>query len=296
MNIRRVVLTLHLWAGMAAATFLFLLGITGSLLAFENEIDWALNPKLTWIHPGTARLSLAELKRRLEASNPGYTLAAFGFPPRTDMAWNASLSSKRLNDGIDLAINPFTGSILGNQAERNDFMGRVHQFHLRLMAGRTGGTIVTLAAALLLLLSITGLVLWWPRKVLTVGWRIPLRALNFNLHQALGIYSSVFLMIFSMTALVIHYESEATGLANRLTGSQKAPPFPAAQLMAEGSIAFDPDAILAVAERAQPGASPTLILLGYAPVRVAMKYPEDHTPAGRTNLFIDPFTRKSFMT
>jgi uncharacterized iron-regulated membrane protein len=186
MNIRGVILTLHLWVGMAAAVFLFLLGATGSLMVFENEIDWALNPKLTWIQPGAAPLSLAELKTKLEAANPGYTVVGFGFPPRDDMAWNASLSSNTSENGIDLAINPFTGSILGNQADRNDFMNTVHQFHLRLMAGRTGATIVTWAAVLLLLLSMSGLVLWWPRKIFTVHWRSPLKALNFDLHQMLG--------------------------------------------------------------------------------------------------------------
>jgi uncharacterized iron-regulated membrane protein len=229
MKIRRVILTLHLWAGMAAAVFLFLLGVTGSLMAFENEIDWALNPKLTWIQPGHVRLPLTELKTKLETANPGYTLFAFGFPLRTDMAWSASLSSNTSRNGIDLAFNPFTGSILGNEADRNDFMNYVHQLHLRLMAGPIGGLIVTWAAIFLLLLSISGLVLWWPRKVLTVNWRSSLKTLNFDLHQALGIYCSVFLMIFSGTALVIHFEDEAIRFADRLIGSANTPPFPEAQ-------------------------------------------------------------------
>jgi uncharacterized iron-regulated membrane protein len=55
---------------------------------------------------------------------------------------------------------------------------------------------------------------------------------------------------------------------------------------------LDPDTMLAIAKRAEPGATPTFISLGDAPVRIAMKVPEDHTPAGRTNLFIDPFTGK----
>jgi uncharacterized iron-regulated membrane protein len=292
MNIRRVILTLHLWGGMAAAVFLFLLGITGSLMAFEDEIDRALNPKLTWIEPGTARLSLTELKTKLEAANPGYTLTAFGFPPRNDMAWNASLSSTTSDNGIDLAINPFTGSVLGSQADRNDWMNYVHQFHLRLMLGRTGATIMTWAAVFLLLLSLSGLVLWWPRKVFTVNWRRPLKVLNFDVHQTLGIYCSVFLMIFSLTAMVIRFDDEATGYASRLTGSEKTPPFPRLKAPPQGAAALGPDVLLAIAEKAEPGASPALILLGYAPVRVAMKFPEDHTPVGRTNLFIDPLTGK----
>jgi uncharacterized iron-regulated membrane protein len=99
-------------------------------------------------------------------------------------------------------------------------------------------------------------------------------------------------MIFSLTALIIHFDNEATGVANQLTGSAKTAPFPEVQALPQGTAALNADAILAIAERAEPGARPTLILLGESPVRIAMKYPEDHTPAGRTNVFIDPFTGK----
>jgi hypothetical protein len=61
-----------------------------------------------------------------------------------------------------VAFNPFKGAIL-DESQRNSFTAEVHQFHLRLLAGRVGGNIVTAAAVLLLVQAITGLVLWWPR-------------------------------------------------------------------------------------------------------------------------------------
>jgi uncharacterized iron-regulated membrane protein len=44
----------------------------------------------------------------------------------------------------------------------------------------------------LLFLAITGLILWWPRKVFTVRWSGRGTRLNFDLHNALGIYMSIF--------------------------------------------------------------------------------------------------------
>lgn len=67
----RVILAIHLWMGLCAALFLELLGITGSLMVFENEIDRGLNPKLTWIQPGDHYPSLAEIQMRLERIYPG---------------------------------------------------------------------------------------------------------------------------------------------------------------------------------------------------------------------------------
>lgn len=65
---RKLLLNLHLWAGLIAAVFLILLGITGSFMVFEVEIDRALSPKLTWVTPSERRLTLTEMKSRLEES------------------------------------------------------------------------------------------------------------------------------------------------------------------------------------------------------------------------------------
>jgi uncharacterized iron-regulated membrane protein len=40
---RKLLLTLHLWLGCVAALLFIILGVTGSLMVFEEEIDRALN-------------------------------------------------------------------------------------------------------------------------------------------------------------------------------------------------------------------------------------------------------------
>lgn len=292
MTVRRAILAIHLLMGLCAALFLALLGITGSLMVFESEIDRALNPKLTWIRPGDHYLSLTEIKTRLEKRYPAYTIAGLAFSPRKQIAWDAFLQSKTSQRGMGIAFNPFTGDILGDEAQRNDFMNKVHQLHLRLLAGKAGATVVSVAAMFLLFLSISGVVLWWRRKILAPNWRNPLKKLNFDVHQALGIYSSFFLMIFSVTALVIHWEGQAIFVADLLTHSPEAPPFPPAQQPVPGAIPLNPDRLLAIAERSVPGARATMMQLAGSPIRIAMQYPEDRTPVGRTNVFLDPYMGK----
>ncbi|HEU4414167.1 MAG TPA: PepSY-associated TM helix domain-containing protein, partial [Candidatus Angelobacter sp.] len=63
-----------------------------------------------------------------------------------------------------------------------------------------------------------------------------------------------------------------------------------------GAHMLDADQLLSVAEKAVPDAQVTVLQYGDGPkdpVRVIMKYPEDHTPAGRTNLFLDAYTGKT---
>src|SRR5690349_11243261 len=45
LRLRKALLYLHLWTGLIAAVFLLILGVTGALLAFKDEIHHALNAK-----------------------------------------------------------------------------------------------------------------------------------------------------------------------------------------------------------------------------------------------------------
>ena len=290
LTIRKILLSLHLYAGLLAAIFLVLLSVTGSFMVFEDEIDRALNPKLTWIQPVDKRLSLTEMKSSLETKYPDRTVVGFSISPRNDIAWGATLESRTSQDPLNLAFNQFTGDVLGTESDRNNFVGYVHDFHLRLMMGDTGGKIVSLAAVLLLFLSLSGILLWWPRKLLTVNWSAQTKKLNFELHQALGIYLSLFLVIFAITAIVIHWENEATRLANKIINSASLPASPRTQALTPNAVTLSPDRLLSIAEATIPGAHATWILLVGNPVRIAMKYPEDRTPAGRTNVYIDAYS------
>ena len=281
-------LTIHLWAGLTAALFLFARGLSGSLVAFENEIDHALNPRLTWIHVGSKPLALSQMIARLKAACPGYEVAGIEPSQEDNVAWSALLTTDR--GAHSIAFNPYTGAVLGDESERNDFIGMVHQFHTHLLAGKTGSTIVTAGAVFLLLLAITGLVLWWPRKLANVSWRSPWKKLNLEAHQVLGLYTSAFLMAFAITAVVIHWDDETQRLVNRISGSPGDPRFPDFKPLPPNQSEPHVDAILAAAQNAEPDARVTAIFLDSNPVRVIMKHPEDRTPFGRTNVLVDAFT------
>ena len=291
MSIRKILLNLHLWAGLAAAVFLALLGITGSLIVFEDEIDSWLNPR-PHIQPGPQRISLNALTARLEAAHSGYEVARFTFPSRNDLPLGAFLRSERLRKNIGVDINPYTGEVFPVKSQQNNFTGNVHQLHTHLLMGRAGSTVMAYAALFLLFLATTGLILWWPRKVFTVRWRRRGARLNFDLHNAVGICSSVFLLIFALSGVVIHWEDLASNLIRYVTRSPAEAPMADASPVLRATSIYADQAI-AIAESAVPGARPTFMQLGSeGPIRIAMKFPEDHTPAGRTVVFLDRYTGK----
>ena len=67
---RPVLVLLHRYVGLATALFLFLAGLTGSLLAFHHEIDEWLNPGFYAVGEGGERLSPGSLVQRVESRYP----------------------------------------------------------------------------------------------------------------------------------------------------------------------------------------------------------------------------------
>ena len=164
MPIRKVILNLHLCAGLIAAVFLLLLGLSGSVLVFENQIDRAINGKLSWVPPDSHNLSLADLKASLEKDYPGYHVAGFSISERDDFAWSAFLDPPQpKGDGLGVVFNPHTGAVLGTDSDENRLMNKVHQFHTHLLGWPTQ-ILACFVSLILPMLSITGPLVWWTRR------------------------------------------------------------------------------------------------------------------------------------
>ena len=290
MTLRKLLLTTHLYIGMMAAPFLAVVGLTGAILVFEEPLDQALNARLLRTTARGPVLPLAELDRRLEAAHPGYRAAGVTFPGTDGIAYAVDLAADGRPD-LNLFVDPHDARVLGTAAEQRTLLGKVHQAHTRLLAGQPGRTIVGWTGVLLVLLSLSGLVLWWPGKILWVHRTGTGRRIVFELHNMLGGLCWLFLLGFGLTGMVIHWNGPTLQWASRLGGTALPGPFPDSASGCTGAAGAAPlplDRIIDVAVAAMPGARVTAV---HAPdrkaARVIMKYPEDHTPAGRTNVFVD---------
>ena len=291
MNFRKVLLFLHLVGGLLSAVFLILLGGSGGLLVFEGEIDHWLNARLTWVQPEGARLSLGELADKVRPRHPGSTVSMIILPADERIATNIVLRRAGAGKPVNVAVNPFTGGELGSMDTANTFTKKLHQFHTNLLLGPPGKLITAWSAIFLLGLAVSGLILWWPRKLWKFGGAKSGGAVNFQLHNVAGFYASVFMLLFAVTGIVIHWDEEARTFLNHAMHEQEAP-IPKGSVTPKAAAPLGPDALLAAANKAVPGASVSTIqnIGANTPVRITMKFPEDRTPAGRTNLYVDPST------
>src|ERR1019366_3435233 len=108
----------------------------------------------------------------------------------------------------------------------------------------------------------------------------------FDVHAAVEIVSFVFLLLLTVTGLMIGFEGATTPLLYKITGSQPSPP-PRAEITAPpGARPITPDQAFNVARAALPGAAAFLINVPepHEPYFVRMRYPEDLTPGGRSRV------------
>ena len=291
---RKTLLYIHLWTGLTAAIFLLLLGTTGALMAFEDELDRALNAKLSYVQPEGKPLTLSAVTQKLLDRYPGARIEGFQLPQRPDLSLFVGLTDATGKETL-LFLNPYTAEVLGTAADGNHFMSRVHQFHTHLLAGQVGKQIMGWSGVLLLVLSITGIILWWPAKLFRIRWSGSGKRFNFELHQTVGILSSIFLFIFAWTAVCVHWEREVGNVAQKLSTAPAAARPAQPQIPKPGAQQLSADQLLDIAHNALPEAKIMDLELprnAKQPAALALKFPEDHTPLGRTRMRIDAYTGK----
>ena len=67
---RKFFFQLHLYAAIIVCPFLLIFAITGSLMAFEPEIDHLLHAKLSYVEPAGKQLSLAAVSDKVHIAFP----------------------------------------------------------------------------------------------------------------------------------------------------------------------------------------------------------------------------------
>lgn len=297
MSFHRVLLFCHLWAALIASVFLLLLGVTGSFIVYEREIDHVVNRRLIEVQPNGQPLPLSDLFARLEKAHPGFKVTEMAFSQRPDSAYEVYLDPGNDREGSVVTVDPYTGRELGDARTARTFVNSVHQFHTHLLMDKhrdAAKLTVGLASAFLLFLSCSGIMLWWRRKLFSVNWSGSGKRINFDLHNVLGIFCSVFLFCFALTGIALTWEGAANTLIGKIMPSGDLPTSPRLPAPATGTVALGPDAILAAARAALPGAEiESLSIHPGAPVDLRMRFPEDHTPIGRSRVWLDPYTGKA---
>ena len=208
-NLRNLWVQIHLWLGLSLGMIGALIGLTGSVLVFDHEIDSLLNPQRYAVSGDVVALPYSEyLARAAQAVGERARPANLRLPEGPGMPLTVLARGRGEGPGFTrVYLDPKSGKVL-EAADGGGLIGWAHNFHesltMRQFAGRE---IVGAVGVAMLISSLSGLYLWWPGRARLRMALGPRRGFNTtrNLHYLFGFYGALMLAMLSFTGIYLAF-------------------------------------------------------------------------------------------
>jgi len=222
MSPRKVLFQLHWIFGITVGIVLAIVGATGALLSFEQQIVASLARDSRQVEAnGRTPLAPAELLTRVAANEPDKRIAGLNIAREPGATVRVTFAPREQR-----YVDPYTGSLLpAASGGAETFFRNVRQLHRWLMLGELGDRdigrqIVGASTLLLIFMALTGLYLRWPRgraarrlrTWFVPDFRLKGRAFLWNLHSVIGTWVLPVYLVIALTGLQWSYEWYRDGL------------------------------------------------------------------------------------
>ncbi len=200
---KKIFAKIHLWLSLPLGIVLTVVCLSGAVLVFEGEITRALHPELYRVAaPADARpLRPSQLADRIGAQMPdSLHLVSLQLSARSD---EPCMAAFRETGRKQLSVDPYTGNVNG-WTESPAFFGTVRKLHRWLLdpppskgEKSVGKAIVGVSTLALVLILVSGLILWIPRRRKALRNRLKVsctygrRRFWHDCHVSLGFYATL---------------------------------------------------------------------------------------------------------
>jgi len=221
---RKIIGQIHLWLGLATGLIVLIVSITGCLFVFQKEISDVIHRKTFFVKPPSSAVTLPYstlLKNAEQALGKDHLINFSTSYKDPEHAWEFATykegDPKALTyfGTIDyyesVFINPYTGAVTGKYDYKYDFFNVVKFIHWSLLLNDTyGQPIVGYSTLIFVLMLITGMVMWWPKKwsktninkSFKVKWKAGFKRVVYDLHNVSGFYVMLITLVLALTGMV----------------------------------------------------------------------------------------------
>ena len=296
---RRLNYQVHLWAGLILTLYFVVIGVTGSILVFRPELE-----RLCGLRPWQevrASGTIAEINtviENLKAAYPHSRIVSVDAPSGTEATFVAELAGR--GGRIKVACAPSDGKILGDFPQQRTWLDMIDELHISLLDPRRGqGRMWNGAgAASLLLLNITGIVIWWPgirnwKRALKVDLARNWRRINFDLHCAAGFWTILITSFWAVSGVYFGWPRQVFQFVNSLSPVISARPPAITISPAESASEPDLRALVRRAREIDPGTSLSGIAFPYsrrAPLAILMRRRSSPGYEYTDTVYFNPYT------
>lgn len=218
---------LHRWVGLSIAGFLGVAGATGSLIAFEDDIEAWLVPELFVVAPphiGAPLLDPFLLRELAQQAVPQAAVVSVDLAPRPlrSIVYRLEPRSDLFPEftANQAFVDPYSGRVLGVRTwgeslwQRETFLTFLYKLHFSLALPAPYGRLsMGVIAVLWTLDTFVGFYLTLPRaRPLLLkwlpAWRIKPTRLAFDLHRTLGLWLWLMLLVFAWSSVSFNLGDE----------------------------------------------------------------------------------------
>ena len=204
---RKTVFQVHLWMGIGFGLYVLVISLSGSALLLKWPFYGWFEPKI--IEPTEAiPLEGEALTARMTEVYAGYELGFTTYSSEPEMATYIVL--KKDNEYIPHYFNQYTGEDVGParpwQIKAIQWLADVHE---ELLLGQKGRIINGLGGVLFVLMSLSGVLIWWRGQARWIeGLQIKRhskRIFIWQLHSFIGFWSLLLMFAWGISAIQIGF-------------------------------------------------------------------------------------------
>lgn len=215
---------LHLWFGLSIGLIIFIVSVTGALYVFKDEIENFTRKDVIYHNEQNIVQKQILPIRVLEKAVDNQVKEKFkihwvNVPIDKKMSYQFYWYEHNTNawnyfDEFPIYkvayVNPYDGKVLRVYDEKNGFFQIVKMIHWSFLLKQDWGKyVVGIPVIIFIIMLISGIILWWPKNKAARKQRFSFRwenikswkRKNYDLHNILGFYASIFALIFSITGL-----------------------------------------------------------------------------------------------
>lgn len=205
--------------------FLFaVLGLTGGLSVYREELDEWLNPSLVVDEPGKEYASLDRIVEAVRKAHPRrdgpWTLELPTSPRGMITAWydEPYETIGEFYAPLMVSVNPYTTEVVASRFWGDTAGTRLLNLHARLGLDRWGWNAVGVLGVLLMISAGSGLYLWWPGagkllRAFAVRRDAGVARFTYDLHRLIGLSCAPVLLLLAFTGFHLSYPEVLETLA-----------------------------------------------------------------------------------